>query len=98
MRGARNGRGQRQVGRSAKALTLQSEMCRALRRTIGELGGAAVLFAVFVANERFSGGPPLIPLSILRVWGLAAADVTQLTAFAGFLSMFFFLILVRCRP
>jgi MFS family permease len=34
---------------------------------------------------------PLIPLSIFRVPGLAAADVTALVAVAGFLAMFFFL-------
>ena len=36
---------------------------------------------------------PLVPLSIFRINGLAAADATQLIAFAGFLSMFFFLTL-----
>jgi MFS family permease len=35
----------------------------------------------------------LLPLSIFRVKGLAAADITQLIALAGFLSMFFFLTL-----
>jgi predicted MFS family arabinose efflux permease len=34
-----------------------------------------------------------MPLSIFRVRGLAAADATQLIAFAGFYSMFFFLTL-----
>ena len=34
-----------------------------------------------------------MPLSIFRVKGLAAADATQLIAFAGFYSMFFFLTL-----
>ena len=36
---------------------------------------------------------PLLPLDIFRVRGLAAADVTQLIAFAGFLAIFFFLTL-----
>ncbi|WP_412516635.1 MFS transporter [Actinomadura madurae] len=41
-------------------------------------------------NEQRSRNP-LLPLSIFRIKGLAAADVTQLVALAGFLSMFFFL-------
>src|SRR5205814_3233018 len=48
--------------------------------------------AAFVLNERGSKNP-LLPLSIFRVRGLAAADATQLIAFAGFLAMFFFLTL-----
>src|SRR5207248_10771315 len=36
---------------------------------------------------------PLVPLAILRVKGIAAADVTQMVAIAGFLPMFFFLTL-----
>jgi MFS family permease len=51
-----------------------------------------VLLAAFVINERRSKNP-LLPLSIFRVRGLAAADATQLVAFAGFLAMFFFLTL-----
>jgi EmrB/QacA subfamily drug resistance transporter len=61
-------------------------------RTLGELGTAVVLLAAFVVNERRQPDP-LFPLSILRIRGLAAADATQLMAFAGFLSMFFFLTL-----
>jgi len=61
-------------------------------RTIGEFAGAFVLLAAFVINEQRSKNP-LVPLSIFRVKGLAAADVTQLIALAGFLSMFFFLTL-----
>jgi EmrB/QacA subfamily drug resistance transporter len=60
--------------------------------TIAELTGALVLLAAFVVNERRTGNP-LLPLSIFRVKGLAAADTTQLVAFAGLLSMFFFLTL-----
>jgi EmrB/QacA subfamily drug resistance transporter len=61
-------------------------------RTIVELAGAVVLLGAFVINERRSR-KPLLPLSIFRVRGLAAADVTQLIAMAGFFSMFFFLTL-----
>src|SRR5712671_6525705 len=61
-------------------------------RTIGEFAGAFVLLAAFIINEQRSKNP-LVPLSIFRVKGLAAADVTQLVALAGFLSMFFFLTL-----
>jgi EmrB/QacA subfamily drug resistance transporter len=59
-------------------------------RTIGGLAGALALLALFVANER-RRVDPLLPLSMLRVPGLAAADVTQLIAMAGFTAMFFFL-------
>ena len=59
-------------------------------RTIGGLAGALALLALFVANER-RRPDPLLPLSLLRVPGLAAADVTQLIAMAGFTAMFFFL-------
>jgi EmrB/QacA subfamily drug resistance transporter len=61
-------------------------------RTIGELAGAAVLLLAFLANERRSRDP-LVPLSVFRIRGLAAADVTQLVAVAGVLAMFFFLTL-----
>jgi EmrB/QacA subfamily drug resistance transporter len=61
-------------------------------RTIGELAGAGVLLAAFVLNEQRSRNP-LVPLSIFRVRGLAAADITQLVGVAGFLAMFFFLTL-----
>jgi EmrB/QacA subfamily drug resistance transporter len=61
-------------------------------RTLAELAGALALLVAFVANERRSRNP-LLPLSIFRVRGLAAADATQLIAFAGFLAMFFFLTL-----
>ena len=59
-------------------------------RTIGELVGAGVLLAAFVINERFTRNP-LMPFSIFRVRGLAAADITQLVALAGFFSLFYFL-------
>jgi MFS family permease len=51
----------------------------------------AVLIA-FVGNE-LRVGNPLVPMSILRVKGVAAADATQMVALAGFLPMFFFLTL-----
>jgi EmrB/QacA subfamily drug resistance transporter len=60
--------------------------------TIAELAGALALLAAFVVNERRIDNP-LVPLSIFRVKGLAAANATQLVAFAGLLSMFFFLTL-----
>jgi EmrB/QacA subfamily drug resistance transporter len=61
-------------------------------RTLAELAGALALLAAFIVNERRRSNP-LLPLSIFRVRGLAAADATQLIAFAGFLAMFFFLTL-----
>ena len=61
-------------------------------RTITELISAGTLLAAFVVNEQRSRNP-LVPLSIFKVPGLAAADVTQLIGTAGFLSMFFFLTL-----
>ena len=60
--------------------------------TVAELAGAVALLAAFVVNER-SSRDPLLPLSIFRIRGLAAADVTQLIAIAGFLAVFFFLTL-----
>ncbi|HST14701.1 MAG TPA: MFS transporter [Gaiellaceae bacterium] len=61
-------------------------------RTIAELAGAAVILASFVVNE-LRVKNPLVPLSILRVRGVAVADVTQLVAVGGFVPMFFFLTL-----
>jgi predicted MFS family arabinose efflux permease len=58
-------------------------------RTIGELAGALALLLAFVINEQRSKNP-LVPLSIFRVRGLAAANVTQVVALAGWLSMCFF--------
>jgi EmrB/QacA subfamily drug resistance transporter len=54
------------------------------------LAGAALLIASFVVVET-RVEDPLVPLAVLRVPGLAAANVVQLAAFAGFMSMFFFL-------
>jgi EmrB/QacA subfamily drug resistance transporter len=61
-------------------------------RTLAGLAGAAVLLGAFVLNEHRNRNP-LLPLSIFRLRGLAAADATQLIAVAGFLAMFFFLTL-----
>ena len=61
-------------------------------QTILELAGAGALLAAFTANE-IRHRHPLFPFSIFRVKGLVAADITQLVAFAGFLTMFFFVTL-----
>jgi EmrB/QacA subfamily drug resistance transporter len=61
-------------------------------RTIAGLVGAAVILIAFVVNE-LRVRNPLVPMSILRVKGVAAADATQMVALAGFLPMFFFLTL-----
>jgi EmrB/QacA subfamily drug resistance transporter len=57
-----------------------------------ELAGAGALLAAFVVTERFVADP-ILPLSIFRIPGLVAANVTGLVGFAGMLSMFFFLTL-----
>jgi EmrB/QacA subfamily drug resistance transporter len=61
-------------------------------RTLAELAGSVAILAAFVANE-LRVVNPLVPMSILRVKGVAAADATQMVALAGFLPMFFFLTL-----
>jgi EmrB/QacA subfamily drug resistance transporter len=61
-------------------------------RTIGELAGAAALLAAFALNETRHRNP-VFPFSILRINGLAAADLTQVIAMAGFYAMFFFVTL-----
>ena len=61
-------------------------------RTIVLLATAVALLAAFAVNELRSRNP-LMPLSIFRVKGLAAADATWLIGIAGFFSMFFFLTL-----
>src|SRR5215813_11039995 len=58
-------------------------------QTILVLAASAVLMAGFVLNELRSRNP-LVPFAILRVKGLVAADLTQLIAFTGFFSMFFY--------
>ena len=61
-------------------------------QTVGELAGAAALLALFAVNEA-RVARPLVPMSIFRVRGLAAADVTQVIGIAGFYSAFFFVTL-----
>jgi EmrB/QacA subfamily drug resistance transporter len=61
-------------------------------RTIGELATAGVVLAIFIITE-LRRRDPLFPFSIFRTPGLAAADATQMIAFAGFVSVFFFLTL-----
>src|SRR6266851_5397807 len=61
-------------------------------RTVGELATAAVVLAAFTLTE-LRRRDPLFPFSIFRTKGLAAADVTQMITFAGFVSLFFFLTL-----
>src|SRR5499427_9026840 len=58
-------------------------------QTILTLTGSAVLLIAFARNELRSRNP-LVPFAILRVKGLVAADLTQLIAFSGFFSMFFY--------
>jgi hypothetical protein len=61
-------------------------------RTIGELAAAAGLLLAFGVNEARQRHP-LVPPSIFRLKGLAAADTSQVIAMAGFYSAFFFLTL-----
>jgi EmrB/QacA subfamily drug resistance transporter len=61
-------------------------------RTIAGFAGAGAILAVFAVYE-LRRSDPLFPFSILRIKGLAAADVTQVIAMAGFYSMFFFITL-----
>jgi EmrB/QacA subfamily drug resistance transporter len=74
------------------ALVRAPEVGWSTPRTIAELAGVVGLLLLFLANERRHANP-LVPLSIFRIKGLAAADVTQIIAMAGFYSMFFFVTL-----
>jgi EmrB/QacA subfamily drug resistance transporter len=58
-------------------------------QTVATLSASAVLLVAFIFNELRSRNP-LLPLAIFRVKGLVAADLTQLIAFCGFFSMFFY--------
>ena len=51
------------------------------------------MLAAFVRQRAAAARTRCCRSSIFRINGLAAADATQLIAFAGFLSMFFFLTL-----
>src|SRR4051812_30121248 len=62
----------------------------AATQTLGQLAIATGILIAFVANE-LRVGNPLVPFSIFRIKGLAAANLTQLIPFAGLYSMFFFL-------
>src|ERR1700691_4213655 len=57
-------------------------------RTLGELAGAVVLIVLFLFNEQRHSNP-LVPLSLFKIKGLGAADVTQVLAWAAFYTMFF---------
>jgi EmrB/QacA subfamily drug resistance transporter len=59
-----------------------------IARTLGELAGALALVVLFVINEQRHSNP-LVPLSLFKIKGLGAADVTQILAMAGFYTMFF---------
>jgi EmrB/QacA subfamily drug resistance transporter len=61
-------------------------------RTIGGFAVAGLILAVFVGYEAKHRNP-IFPFSIFRVKGLAAADVTMVTAMAGFYTMFLFITL-----
>lgn len=58
-------------------------------QTLTTWGGAAVVLIAFIVNEARSTSP-LLPLAMLRIKGLVAADLTQLIAFCGFFSLFFY--------
>jgi predicted MFS family arabinose efflux permease len=58
-------------------------------QTVSTLTTSAILITAFAFNELRSRNP-LVPFAILRVKGLVAADLTQLMAFCGFFSMFFY--------
>jgi EmrB/QacA subfamily drug resistance transporter len=61
-------------------------------RTVLELAGAVAILSAFAINE-LRHETPLFPFSIFRIPGLAAADITQVMAMAGFYAMFFFMTL-----
>ncbi len=58
-------------------------------RALGGFAGSVTLMAGFVATERRQKNP-LLPFSIFRVQGLAAADITAIICAAGFVAVFFF--------
>jgi EmrB/QacA subfamily drug resistance transporter len=74
------------------ALVKAPEVGWGTAQTIASLVGAVVILAAFVVNE-LRVEHPLVPLSILRIKGVAVADATQMIAVGGFVPMFFFLTL-----
>jgi EmrB/QacA subfamily drug resistance transporter len=63
-------------------------------RTIAGFAGAGVILAIFAGYEARHRNP-VFPFSILRVKGLAAADVTMVAAMAGFYTMFLLITLYQ---
>jgi len=61
-------------------------------QTIGELAGATALLTALVINE-LRHPNPVLPLSIFKIKGLAATDLANVLALAGFNSVFFFITL-----
>jgi predicted MFS family arabinose efflux permease len=61
-------------------------------KTIAGFAVAGLILAVFAGYEARHRNP-VFPFSIFRVKGLAAADVTMVTAMAGFYTMFLFITL-----
>src|SRR5689334_16432043 len=61
-------------------------------RTVAGFAGAGLILAGFAGYEALHPNP-VFPFSIFRVKGLAAADVTMVTAMAGFYTMFLFITL-----
>jgi EmrB/QacA subfamily drug resistance transporter len=63
-------------------------------RTVAGFAVAGVILAVFAGYEMRHPNP-VFPFSIFRVKGLAAADVTMVTAMAGFYTMFLLITLYQ---
>jgi EmrB/QacA subfamily drug resistance transporter len=61
-------------------------------RTIAGFAGAGAILTAFAGYE-YRHHNPVFPFAIFRVRGLAAADVTMVTAMAGFYTMFLFVTL-----
>jgi EmrB/QacA subfamily drug resistance transporter len=60
-------------------------------RTLGTLGVAAVLLALFVAVELRFASSPLVPFGVFKSRALAGANVVMLLVGAAFFSMWYFL-------
>jgi EmrB/QacA subfamily drug resistance transporter len=63
-------------------------------RTIAGFAGAGAILAAFAGYEAKHRNP-VFPFSIFRIKGLAAADVTMITAMAGFYTMFLLITLYQ---